>query len=152
MGIVLAGLALLGTVGIALAAIAFRRGDDPVERSVSDLEVGNCLIQPGGEAEYLFELTRCDRPHDDEVFAVGRLNPDGTAPYPDLTALRAQIERTCVGQAFEDFVGIAAARTTYHVLFITPDQQAWREAKGPYVCVIDGAGEPLDGSARGTGR
>lgn len=151
ISVLLGILAFVGAAGIALAAIAFRRGDDTVDRAVSDLKVGDCLLQPGGDSEYLFELTDCDDPHDDEVFATGRLNEDGGAPYPGLTVLRAQIELICAGDAFTDYVGVPAAQTTRHVLFITPDPQAWAEASGPYVCVIDGGGERLSGSARGTG-
>lgn len=150
--IVLAVLAAVVVAGIALAIVALRHDDDPVERSVSELEVGDCLVQPGGGTEYRFEVVGCDDPHDDEVIALGRLNPDGTAPYPDLAALRAQIERSCVGSAFEDYVGVPAARSAYHVLYITPDRQAWREAAGSYVCLVDGGGEALHGSARGTAR
>jgi hypothetical protein len=150
MGIVLGALAFVGVLGIALAALAFRRGGD-TERAVSDLEVGDCLVQPG-DTEYLFEVVDCDERHDDEVFAAGRLNPEGTAVYPELSTLRAQIEQICVGRAFDDYVGIPTSQTTYKVLFITPDGQAWQEARGAYVCVIDSGGTPLRGSARNTKR
>ena len=148
----LAALGFVGVVGIALAAIAFRGGSGPVERDVSDLRVGDCLVQPGGESQYLFELVGCDHPHDDEVVAAGRLDETGASPYPPLADLRGRIEQICVGDAFTRYVGVVAAATALHVLFITPDEQAWRDARGPYACVVDGGGERLEGSVRGSGR
>jgi hypothetical protein len=150
--LVLAVLAFVGVVGIALAVVAFRGSDGITERSPSDLVVGNCLTRPGAESGYMFELAGCDEAHDDEVFAVGHLNEDGESPYPALEDLQRRIESLCTGAAFADYVGIDAAQSSYRVLFITPDAQAWRTTRGVYVCLIDGGGQVLRGSARGTGR
>ncbi len=150
-------LGLIGVLAFAalMAGTAITGGfDDDV--SVYDLEVNDCVDVPD-ETGVDVEVTElpsidCDDPHDAEVFLIDELDADGE--YPGTEAVTGEVQRQCVGAAFEDFVGQTYARSELDIFYMFPTQQTWDLANDrEFVCAVTTVdGSPLVGSVEGSER
>lgn len=117
-------------VTTSLAAI------DPVRAfglvSIYGLQVGDCLLDFDGSVT-TFEVLSCDDPHDHEVFVAAELPP---GPYPGEAAIEAQAAELCYGDAFEEFVGVPAARSAITAVPSRPWPETWAMGDRTINCLL----------------
>jgi hypothetical protein len=133
------------TLGLVLAAIALALvgcSDTPA----NDIEVGECtndsLVGSVGE----LDTVDCDEEHTGEVFAKFDVEGDDY----DAEQIASESEE-CIGERFEDYVGIPYAESVFTAAPLTPSADSWDGGDRTIICFIDGRadGEPLEGSAEG---
>jgi hypothetical protein len=142
-----------GTDGNDIAASL--ENDDLVTPVVlSQLDVGDCFddsepMSSGRAGE--ITIVDCDEPHDNEVFAIGRLT--GGDDYPGEDDINAQASRKCSDEAFEAYVGRDYATSEWYIGWYSPDEIQWGSLNNrKAICVLDAEGDaPMTGSKRGSG-
>jgi hypothetical protein len=151
-GWILGLVGLLGFAGFVVAASVEGFGDDI---SVGRLEAGDCVDTPDGPTpeDGIEELPErdCDEPHDAEVYLVEDITLDGE-DYPGEERVNAAVEEVCVGQGFEDYIGIPYVDSIYGVYTLYPSDQSWDLGDRSAVCmVVSPGGTPLTESVEGSG-
>ena len=143
-GLVVSGLwvaAITTFVGLGVAGVF----DDGVYTGTvsqaGTTTVGECMVSSSDlEAN---RVVPCARPHDQEVYLVGRL-PSGD--YPGDTAVEDLAEGIC-RRGFSGYVGSDYDDSSYDYAFYAPDDDEWvDDEERRVVCVIT----PLFGSDRGS--
>lgn len=126
----------------------------PEFESPEDLAVGDCydpIEDPDDDALLAAIILPCAEPHANEVFGVEQVAGAPTAPFPGLDDLEDEAEDLC-DAAFEDYVGIDFNRSRLSYIYYTPTEATWAAGDREVICVIDGEGEPITGSVKGTQR
>lgn len=125
---------------------------EPTELAVFDLAVGDCLSPDEAVAAEL-EVVRavpCQDPHVHEVFALVEWSGDDT--FPGDTALADFADAACVAE-FQAYVGSDYLDSALFHTYLLPTLRSWDERDDrQVVCLAASAGEPLQGSSRGSGR
>jgi hypothetical protein len=139
--------AMLATAAIGIAAIVFATRDGST--SIFDLEVGDCFVLPGPDAELdadatfgieLVDVIHCSEPHDAEVVATGRLNPGRDRAYPSDDELFAEIDRSCAAADLGDAGG-------FGLVPVAPNAASWEPFEGGYICLaVPFGGDLVTGS------
>ena len=148
--IVGAWLALAAVVIAVLLATGAERDDDgQVTDSglslIVSLRTGDCLPAPStsDDEQLTVRLSRCDQPHDAEVYATWQLSGDWTG--------RSAVDRTSeagCAERFEGYVGVPLRRSALSVLYYVPlDEASFRE--DPTVVCVAIAPDQVTGSLQG---
>jgi hypothetical protein len=117
------------------------------------LEVGDCVRFGDGGADVggLAEATvvDCDEPHDVEVFHVFELSPERRT----LDTMAPEVAEVCLGDAWEDYLGVPAEGSELELLPIPPTDDELADGDGEVVCTVrEPGGDRSQGSRRGPGR
>lgn len=103
-------------------------------------EVGDCFTFLDGASNP--SLSPCDQEHFGEVFHEVPYG-DGSS---DVTALIAQAEEQCVGEAFTAFIGRPHPESELGVSMIYADGDGVRAPEGSLLCTVG----PMEGMVTGT--
>jgi len=143
-------LAALGATVFFVTKV-IERSDAGVD--YSRLKVGDCIETPPGSEVKGVKRQPCAGPHDAEVYKIIAHDAPPGAPYPGTPALLDVASRSCLGQAFTDYVGRPRAESSLKNVEIMPKASAWKKGRRQIVCAVDtGGGAKLTGSVRGTNR
>ncbi|MGC3954300.1 MAG: septum formation family protein [Propionicimonas sp.] len=141
----IAQLAILGLVGCAPAGP--RDPDGQVTASVPtdafSLQVGDCTGPLTSGTVGGVTLIPCAQPHAWEVFGATELPGE---EYPGAGKVQDLAEEFCNGQ-FKAFIGVAVAKSKYHLTVLQPTKQTWNDAADRQVTCL--AGDD-DGKIEGT--
>jgi Septum formation len=123
---------------------------------LDELAVGDCVdiadAEPGAVEVGTARRRDCVEPHGLEVFYVGSLNDDRSAPYPGDEAVLAAADQLCL-DAFMPYVGIAYVDSTLEIAHLRPDQNVWLSGDRIVRCVTqDRSLEPLIGTVKDSAR
>jgi len=130
-------------------------GDDDGEGvSVFSIKPGQCFEGQSEVKAQLSELTEldCGEKHAQESYAVIPYQAaDGAAPdtYPGDDALNSFAEGACAG-AYRDYVGIDYLDSSLFYTYLVPSARSWEDDDRSVVCFVTTAGEPLQGSVKGS--
>jgi hypothetical protein len=147
---------ILGIVGLVLFAGLIVGGgiagwyDE--DRSINDLEVGDC-VELDFDADELstVPVVSCTEPHHAEVFVVADLF-DEDDEFPGREAMRRRIDEQCGAEAFEDYVGTPYAESSLERSFAAPSPDSWDAGDRTVVCfVIRPDGTTVDRPLRDSG-
>jgi hypothetical protein len=132
----------LVVAGLALAATACGAGG-------FELTEGDCvrLADEGADATGLAQATivDCEDPHDLEVFHVFELSPERRT----LDTMAPEIAEVCLGDPWEDYLGVPADASELELLPIPPDEEALADGDGEVVCTVrEPGGGRTEGSLR----
>jgi hypothetical protein len=135
----------LVVAGLVLAATACGGGG-------FELTVGDCvrLADEGTDAAGLAEATivDCEEPHDLEVFHVFELSPERRT----LDTMAPEIAEVCLGEPWEDYLGVPADASELELLPIPPTAAALADGDGEVVCTVrEPGGGRTEGSLRADG-
>lgn len=119
------------------------------DQSVFELTVGMCLDETfaTGTVQDVPELP-CDQPHWGEIYDLFDIEGD---VFPGDAAVNTAAEEGCLA-SFAGYVGIDFAQSILLVNYLVPTEQSWTGGDDrEVVCFAYSDGEPLTGSAQGTG-
>jgi hypothetical protein len=143
-------LPMLGGCGL------FGGDDDGEGVSVFSIEPGQCFEgQPKVKAQ-LGELTEvdCDEDHALESYALVDYTAEGVEDpdtFPGDDALSKFANGACAGE-YGDYVGVDYLDSKLFFTFLTPSPRSWDDKDRRVICFVTSAGEPLQGSAKGSER
>lgn len=112
------------------------------------LDVGDCLVAAGADAETRQRVVPCSEPHDVEAFASIDLDE---AELPGDEALWAVAEEHC-GPQFELFIGMPYTQSSMDWFFRAPDEAAWHAGARRLVCIVYDPAGRVTGSLVGAAR
>lgn len=139
-------------VANASAPASATANDDGEERSVFDVEGGDCFSASGDQVETV-TVVDCEDPHIYEVFAVFDHEADAGEVYPGDDAILEYADAGCQ-PLFEDYVRIDYQTSIYWITSVTPSQATWDEGDDrEIVCALTlgEEGTETTGSAEGSG-
>jgi hypothetical protein len=115
--------------------------------SVADLEQGDCFDDPPTAVIDSLQLTDCDQPHDNEVFANLLLEQ---SVFPGESIIAEFAADACFAP-FEAYVGMPYAESDLDYSFLAPTADAWNSSADRTVtCFLYSADlSKLSGSAKG---
>ncbi|MGN6326873.1 septum formation family protein [Pseudolysinimonas sp.] len=134
--VVLAAAALAGCTATAAPAPTPTptRATSGAHASSRDIAVGDCLDDAAaGSTTATAAIVPCSEPHDSEAFAEVTLSGDS---YPGLDAVQAESQTACQGDAFANFVGIAAADSSLQVSYYYPTEDSWAAGDRTVTCTV----------------
>lgn len=143
--------AVFGTAGTSTAydALPAVNADPAVVASVSDLEYGDCIVDPsmrGEEGDV--RRVECDTRHDAEVFETLLID---SVEFPGDEAIERRAA-ACTRKPFTFYVGIRHADSELLVTWYAPSREGWSLAPQYVACLLlDPAGprtESLHNSRR----
>lgn len=125
----------------------------PAERSVFDLQVGDCYDEPDTTEGLLsVALVPCSGPHESEVFAVLTYPADEGEAYPGAEVVEAYGSEQCMGEAYAEYVGQEYDLSSLFAATLLPSEESWtRAGDREVVCVVYDHDGPLVGSPEGSG-
>jgi hypothetical protein len=134
---VIGGILLLTSGNESNAATNFDPGEctnDSLEGEVSEIEPVDC-----------------DEEHDIEAYGQFDLEGDDD-DFPGDDEIAEEAEEECLGDLFEDYVGIEYSESIYFADFLPPTEQSWENGYRSVLCYINGTTDEsdLEGSAEGT--
>ncbi|GAA1762207.1 hypothetical protein GCM10009795_005840 [Nocardioides hankookensis] len=134
----------------------FGRGDDTLGVSVFDVGVGQCFEAQGEVKAQLSELSEvdCDEDHAQESYAVIPYVSDGGDAgdtYPGDDALAKFANGACAG-AYGKYVGVDYLDSSLFYTYLLPSARSWEDDDRSVICFVTSAGEPLQGSVKGSKR
>lgn len=138
---------------IAVSVLVLASCSSGSSDSVADLSPGDCFDDQsaGGELVEEFEtvpMVDCDKPHDNEAYAVFDL-PDGA--YPGDDAITEQGLDGCL-PLFEGYVGSSYETSRLDIFPITPLAELWADGNREIICALyDVDLAKLTGSMRDSG-
>ena len=147
LAVVLA-LPLLGGCGY------FGRGGDSTGVSVFSIKPGQCFEGQDEVKAQLSELTKvdCDEEHAQESYAVIRYTPPqgvSADTYPGDDALTKFAQGACAG-AYKKYVGVDYLDSKLFYTYLLPSARSWDDDDRSVICFVTSAGEPLQGSVKGS--
>jgi hypothetical protein len=153
--------ATVATIALALPLVGgcgyFGRGGDEGEGvSVFKIEAGQCFEAQSEVKAQLSELTEvdCDEDHAQESYAVVPYESDGgdTADvYPGDDALAKFANGACAGE-YGTYVGVDYLDSKLFYTYLLPSARSWEDDDRSVICFVTSAGEPLQGSVKGSKR
>jgi hypothetical protein len=143
-------LPLLGGCGY------FGDSDEGEGVSVFDIEPGQCFEAQGEVKAQLSELTEldCDQEHAQESYAVVEYVAEGSQTpdtYPGDDALAKFANGACAGE-YGKYVGVDYLDSELFYTYLLPSARSWDDDDRSVVCFVTSAGEPLQGSVKGSKR
>ncbi|UMG91027.1 septum formation family protein [Nocardioides sp. TF02-7] len=147
--------ALAGAVAAVaplLAGCGLFGGDDDGGTSVFDAEPGMCFLAPEEVQAQVDEMESvpCSEPHDQEAYAVVPFT-GGDDAFPGDDALSAFADGHCA-QEFRDYVGVDYLDSALYFTYLLPSPRSWEQDDRDVLCLVTAAGEPIEGSVKGTAR
>lgn len=130
-------------------------GDDEAEPvSVFSIEPGQCFEAQSEVKAQISELTEvdCAEEHAQESYAVlPFVTTDGSDAdtYPGDDALAKFADGACAGE-FGKYVGVDYLDSTLFYTYLLPSARSWEDDDRSVICFVTSAGEPLQGSAKGS--
>jgi hypothetical protein len=120
------------------------------EGNVFSLEEGDCFGDFSGGTVSDVDKVDCDEPHQNEVYAVFDSESDGD--FPGEGDLSDEAEEECLGDRFEDYVGLSYDQSRYFASPIVPSEESWEESDDrEIVCYLhEQDGSDIDGSVEGS--
>jgi Septum formation len=119
------------------------------DESVFNAEVGECIETiPTGNVSTLDEVD-CSDDHEGEIFLLFEHEGDDD-DFPGPDALSEEAAEDCLGDEFEDYVGVPYAETAIEVQPLFPTEDSWSEGDRETVCILS-IGEAVDESFEGNG-
>ncbi|MEQ8841684.1 MAG: septum formation family protein [Acidimicrobiales bacterium] len=115
---------MLALVGLVLTLFASGCAD---EGNVFSLEVGDCF---GAITDTQFSdvsIVECSEPHEHEVFAVWNVAGDTLPSQQDMT-------QGCIGERFEDAIGIPYDDSELFAAAITPSAEGFDNGDREVIC------------------
>jgi hypothetical protein len=146
-------LGLMAVSVLVLASCSSGSSDSVADVSVTDLSPGDCFDDQSAGGEILEEfgdvpMVDCDKPHDNEAYAVIDL-PDGA--YPGDDAITEQGFEGCL-PLFEGYVGSSYETSRLEIFPITPVAEVWAGGDRRIICALfDIDLAKLTGSMRDSG-
>jgi len=149
LAVVLA-LPLLGGCGY------FGDSDEGEGVSVFSIKPGQCFEAQGEVKAQLSELTEldCDQDHAQESYAVVKYVAEGSQTpdtYPGDDALAKFANGACAGE-YGKYVGVDYLDSKLFYTYLLPSARSWDDDDRSVVCFVTSAGEPLQGSVKGSKR
>lgn len=165
----------LVAVGTTVSGCGLFGGDDEAEGvSVFSVEPGQCFAAPAEVVAQVSDLERvaCGRPHDRELYArvtwaapgaepaadtagggESQSPPAGTdeSAFPGDEALNAFAQAACARE-FGPYVGREYLDSSLFFTYLVPSPRSWQDADRDVLCFANAAGEPLEGTVKGSGR
>lgn len=129
------------------------RPELPAERSVFDLEIGDCYDEPDTTEGLLsVPLVPCSGPHDSEVFALFDYPADEGEPYPGAEVVELYGNDQCRGEVYREYIGQDYDLSMLFAAALLPSEESWtRAGDREIVCVVYDHDQPLVGSPEGSG-
>lgn len=120
--------------------------------SVFDMQVGDCLNEPGAEDQITdVTIVPCSEPHDYEYYFEGDVSDLGEE-WPGEDAIGEAGDEVCYG-AFEDFIGTPYEESEIYYQFYWPSEQGWEQGDHVINCLVfevedmaTGAPKQIEGS------
>ncbi|KQW45982.1 hypothetical protein ASC77_18935 [Nocardioides sp. Root1257] len=149
-----------GSVVLALPLLSgcgyFGGGDDSKGVSVFKIEPGQCFEAQSEVKAQLSELTAvgCDQDHAQESYAVVpyvSAGGDAGDTYPGDDALAKFANGACAGQ-YGKYVGVDYLDSKLFYTYLLPSARSWEDDDRSVICFVTSAGEPLQGSVKGSKR
>ena len=141
-----------------LGGCGFFSNDDEGEGvSVFESQAGQCFEAQAEVKAQLSELTEvdCDQEHAQESYAVIPFVADGSEipdTYPGDDALAKFANGACAGE-YGTYVGVDYLDSELFYTYLLPSARSWEnEDDRSVICFVTSAGEPLQGSVKGTKR
>ncbi|MFF7632610.1 DUF4190 domain-containing protein [Kitasatospora sp. NPDC008050] len=145
-GLVLSGLGLLGTLGVATTATLVHNVGGSITAaggsSADGLAIGTCFNRTSGG---LVDRVSCDTAHDGEV--VGHTLLTGQA-YPDADERKRQIGTVCDQQAQNYAMDDWAVPDGMVVHYFYPEQDSWATGDRKATCFLTDPDDQHTGSVR----
>ena len=135
----------------------FDRGDDSTGVSVFAIKPGQCFEAQDEVKAQLSELTAvdCDQDHAQESYAVVPYVSDGGDAgdtYPGDDALAKFANGACAGE-YGKYVGVDYLDSALFYTYLLPSARSWEnDDDRSVICFVTSAGEPLQGSVKGSKR
>ena len=132
----------------------FRNSDDGEGLSVFDIEPGQCFEAQSEVKAQLSELTEvdCDQEHAQESYAVVEYVAEGSQipdTYPGDDALAKFANGACAGE-YGTYVGVDYLDSQLFYTYLLPTARSWEDDDRNVICFVTSAGEPLQGSVKGS--
>ena len=107
--------------------------DAPKEVTVSELEVGNCIIEKAADGDNVgrVSLVDCATPHDRELVYIGQ----STMSTYDKTALVAEVDASCLTEVTGYIGSTSVAGIAYGYYY--PSETAWNAGNYSYYCFAE---------------
>lgn len=118
----------------------------------NDFEAGECTNDSLTGSISEIETVDCDEVHTAEAYAQFDLEGDD---FPGADEVQTLAFEGCVGDRFEDYVGISYEESIFDIGVIPPSEQSWNDGDDrTVICVINATtdGSELEGSAEGANR
>ena len=125
---------LAGVIGwIAWSQLGADRVTD-----LDDLQVGDCVEIPSGDYTDVIAVPtmRCSRPHNAELYLIGRLDRPRERDYPGEGAARQEAVELCRGEAAEEYVGGSVDSAGLEIVTMWPSEIDWRPTRGVVYCFV----------------
>lgn len=147
-------IALVSTVWTLGGCGLFGKDGDRQAVSVFSIRQGQCFKAQTEVKAQLSELTSvdCAQQHAQEAYAVVPYRAaDGSAPdtYPGDDVLTKFADGACAG-AYKPYVGVDYLDSRLYYTYLLPSARSWEDEDRSVVCFVTSAGEPLQGSAKGS--
>lgn len=133
-----AALALVAFVGVIGWIVWSQFGAERV-RDLDELRVGDCVRVPSGDFTDVLAVPAmsCDRPHNAELYLIGRLDRPRERDYPGEEAVRSESIELCDGaDAFEEYVGAPRDDVELEIVVMWPGEVDWRPTRGVVYCFV----------------
>lgn len=121
------------------------------EVAANNLEVGDCTDADLSGAVGEVDTVDCAESHTAEVYAVFDLE-DGD--FPGDADIQAQATEGCIGDRFEEYVGLPYQRSEIYSTSLVPTEQTWNDADDrTVICLaVTQDGSATTGSVEGADR
>ncbi|MET0524665.1 MAG: septum formation family protein [Nocardioides sp.] len=141
-----------------LGGCSFFGGDDDEAAGVSvfSIEPGQCFEGQAEVKAQLDELAEvdCAEDHAQESYAVVEYQAEGDEDadtYPGDDALAKFANGACAGE-YGKYVGVDYLDSELFYTYLLPSARSWEDDDRSVICFVTSAGEPLQGSVKGTKR
>lgn len=123
---------------------------------VFSLHVGDCIdttheSSDNGEFETV-HVVSCDDPHDGELFYSHIMDGEPGAEFPGDDVVGSEIERICMGEAFEDYVGVPYLESELWLSALFPIEGSWDNLDDREILCFIVTEEFVTGSLEGSQR
>lgn len=131
------GLVLVALVGV-VGWIAWSQLGAQRVRDLDELQVGDCAELPSGDFTDVVAVATmaCGRPHNAELYLIGRLDRPRERDYPGADAVRAEALELCRGGDFEVYVGEPVGSSDLEIVTLWPSEVDWRPTRGVVYCFV----------------
>lgn len=124
--------------------------------NVMELNVGDCFVEADVQAALSsgevteVPLVDCAEEHDAEFFHAYDMAQD---EYPGEDAALAEMEETCTGQAFTDFIGVSYDDSVIFTKGLYPTEESWNLADDrEIICYVVSDSGMVTGTLQGANR
>jgi hypothetical protein len=112
----------------------------PRRMAVADLRRDDCFDEQAVQRDETVEVDRitrlpCDRPHDNQVYAVFRRAAPEETPYPGTERVSADAQEACRAR-FDGYVGKVYDESELDFSTLFPTRAGWLEGDREVMCVL----------------